>query len=325
MNLGDLQSTRSKERQKDSLQHLREEFYAEVGAFVEELRTERERAAAAADDPFDAPEVRRLTDDIGTAENTVEAIYERRVGKLVKLASLDAAGMPADEDGLTAEERELFGTLVDAIESNRAHVLDDVLAGEGDDAATDDPAGEEASSASGVGENAEPSDAGPAGETSPDDATAHDTEPAGTVEHAGTAEPDGGVAADGATGRATPGEAEGGVTAPNAMGGDTSAAAVDESPSDGSRSDEPTIDESSSEPDRAPAGDSDAGGETTQRTSDTDDTADTDRTTVRITRDVGEIMGVDERTYHLASEDVVTLPEVNATPLLERDAAEQLD
>ena len=51
--------------------------------------------------------------------------------------------------------------------------------------------------------------------------------------------------------------------------------------------------------------------ETAQRESD-----DTDRTTVRITRDVGEIMGVDERTYHLASEDVVTLPEVNATPLL---------
>jgi len=314
MNLGDLQSARSKERQKDSLQHLREDFYADVGRFVEELRTERERAAAAADDPFAAPEVRRLTDDIETAENTVEAIYERRVGKLVKLASLDAAGMPADEDGLTSEERDLFDTLVDSIESNRAHVLEDVLAGEGDATATDDAA--ETSSAPGVGESPTPTDAGPAAETVSDDATAHDT-----AEPAGTAEPDGGVAdAEGTAGRAESGAAEGGVTAADAMGGDTPGAAADESLSDEARGDEPSASERSSEAGRASAGADDAGSETAQRESD-----DTDRTTVRITRDVGEIMGVDERTYHLASEDVVTLPEVNATPLLERDAAEQLE
>jgi DNA replication factor GINS len=314
MNLGDLQSARSKERQKDSLQHLREDFYADIGRFVEELRTERERAAAAADDPFAAPEVRRLTDDIETAENTVEAIYERRVGKLVKLASLDAAGMPADQDGLTSEERDLFDTLVDSIESNRAHVLEDVLAGEGDATATDDAA--ETSPAPGSEESATPTDAGPAAETVSDDATAHDT-----AEPAGTAEPDGGVAdAEGTAGRAESGAAEGGVTAADAMGGDTPSAAADESLSDEARGDEPSASERSSEAGRASAGADDAGSETAQRESD-----DTDRTTVRITRDVGEIMGVDERTYHLASEDVVTLPEVNATPLLERDAAEQLD
>ena len=314
MNLGDLQSARSKERQKDSLQHLREDFYADVGRFVEELRTERERAAAAANDPFAAPEVRRLTDDIETAENTVEAIYERRVGKLVKLASLDAAGMPADEDGLTSEERDLFDTLVDSIESNRAHVLEDVLAGEGDATATDDAA--DTSSAPGVGESPTPTDAGPAAETVSDDATAHDT-----AEPAGTAEPDGGVAdAEGTAGRAESGAAEGGVTAADAMGGDTPSAAADESLSDEARGDESSASERSSEAGRASAGADDAGSETAQRESD-----DTDRTTVRITRDVGEIMGVDERTYHLASEDVVTLPEVNATPLLERDAAEQLE
>jgi DNA replication factor GINS len=40
---------------------------------------------------------------------------------------------------------------------------------------------------------------------------------------------------------------------------------------------------------------------------------------------VGEILGVDERAYDLASEDVVTLPAANAEPLVERDAAEPLD
>ena len=304
MNLGDLQSARSKERQKDSLQHLPEDFYADVGRFVTELRTERERAAEAADDPFDAPEVRRLTDDIKTAENTVEAVYERRVGKLVKLASLDAAGMPADEDGLTAEERDLFSTLVEAIESNRARVLDDVLAGEGDDR---------------TAQNGADATDSPADET---DAAA---EPANASESPGTAD------ADSAGGRASPNETEGGVSAAEAMGADTPAAAASESPGGSSddgtpnsepssgepQADEPPTDEPQTEADRAPAGADDAGGETPE--------TDTDRTTVRITRDVGEIFGADERTYHLAAEDVVTLPEVNAAPLLERDAAEQLD
>ncbi len=297
MNLGDLQSTRSKERQKDSLQHLRGEFYTEVGAFVAELRTERERAAEAADDPFDAPEVRRLTDDIETAEDTVEAIYERRVGKLVKLASLAAAGMPADKDGLTEEERELFGTLVDAIEANRAHVLDDVLAGGGH--ATDKTG--EADGPAAAAESAS------AAADSVDDGEAHDnvdapsteaTEPPTAPE---SVEPEG---ADGTSGRESPPEAEGGVSAADVMGGETPDA-TDES------ADEPP----QTPPDAADASAVDAG----------DSRRETERTTVRITRDVGEILGADERTYQLASEDVVTLPDVNATPLLERDAAEQLD
>ena len=129
MKLDELQSVQSRERQTDSLQQLRETFYEDAGEFIQQLREERDAAAERADDPFDAPEVNRLTDDINTAESTVEAIYERRVGKIVKMASLAAADMPAEEDGLTREERDLFETLVGAIENNREHVLD-VLAGE---------------------------------------------------------------------------------------------------------------------------------------------------------------------------------------------------
>jgi DNA replication factor GINS len=52
--------------------------------------------------------------------------------------------------------------------------------------------------------------------------------------------------------------------------------------------------------------------------------ADTERTTLRIARDVSEIFGVDEQ-YDLASEDVVTLPTPNAEQLLDRDTAERPD
>ena len=286
MNLGDLQSTRSKERQKDSLQHLREDFYGDVGAFVAELRTERERAAEAANDPFDAPEVRRLTDDIETAEDTVEAIYERRVGKLVKLASLAAAGMPAEKEGLTDEERDLFVTLVDAIESNREHVLDDVLVNSAGTTG-DDPS--RASSTASTGTTAAENQSESADAPSP-----AATEPPTAPE---SIEPE---AAEGTSGRESPPKAEGGVSAADVMGGETP------DPSSGSAADPNDANDTAVD--------------------DTDESRqETERTTVRITRDVGEILGADERTYELASEDVVTLPDVNVTPLLERDAAERLD
>lgn len=303
MNLADLQSARSKERQRDSLQHLPDDFYENVGGFVEELKTERERAAEAAEDPFDAPEVRRLTDDIKTAENTVEAVYERRVGKLVKLASLDAAGMPTEKEGLTGEERDLFCTLVEAIEANRTHVLEDVLAGNRADRSAS--TGNDAGTALSDGSDTPSTDE--TGQTS--------TDP----------DPD----------------ADNGISAAEAMGADTPAndpsttahespAEVDPSSDVETANERPTPAEPDDERGRTPAGTESTGGETVRETTpSTDSTADadstdTDRTTVRITRDVGEIFGADERTYHLAAEDVVTLPEVNATPLLERDAAEHL-
>src|SRR6056297_3263273 len=138
MNLAELRTVQSKERSKDSLQHLRESFYADVADYIADLKDQRDRAADHADSPFDDPEVNRLTDEINTAEDVVEAVYERRVGKIVKRASLAAAGMPADEEGLTSEEQDLFEGLVERIESNKQNVLD-VLAGETESPAESSP------------------------------------------------------------------------------------------------------------------------------------------------------------------------------------------
>lgn len=266
MNLDELQSIRDAERQTDSIQELRESFYADVAEYIAGLREERDRAAAEADDPFANPEVRRLSDEISTAENTVEAIYERRVGKLVKLASFAAADMPADDSGLTAEERPLFTDLVERIEENRAHVLD-VVAGEVEAHAGDADAHE-----AGPDPTAE-SEEGPAvgaadlmgeGETDEEPAPPEEREESTAPSPAGI-ESGNETEVDGPTAAAEP-----------ASGGD-------------------------SLPD------------------------DPDRTTVRITREVGEIVGVDDREYDLSAEDVVTLPEANAAPLVQRDAAERLE
>jgi len=123
MDLNELQSVQSRERQTDSLQQLRATFYRDAADYIADLEAERDAAAERADDPWNAPEVGRLNDDIDTAKDTVEAIYERRVGKIVKMASLAAADMPTDDEGLTEEEQALFDRLVAAIEENREGVF----------------------------------------------------------------------------------------------------------------------------------------------------------------------------------------------------------
>jgi DNA replication factor GINS len=316
MNLDELQSVQARERQSSDLQHLRSSFYREVGEFIGELNDERARVVEAADDPFSEPEVRRLTDDIETAEGTVEAIYERRVGKVVKKASIAAAGMPVEEDGLTREEEALFTDLVARIEENREQVLsvldgetttvsctiDDGTADTTENSAADDPA---------------TSDRAPA-----------DRSPAADPDSPSNVEP--GVSADGD-----------GINAADLMGGaagdDTSDSAAN--PSRETPSDSPAAQSTSSgdptpgrdvpsveavAPDSSPVDIEPSSPSTAGDDGESNAIPGLPRTTVRITADVGEIVGADDRDYDLGPEDVVTLPEPNADVLVEKNAAERL-
>ncbi len=330
MNLDELQSVQARERQSSDLQHLRASFYREVGEFIRELAAERAEAVEAAEDPFSAPEVRRLSDDIETAEQTVEAIYERRVGKVVKKASIAAAGMPVDDDGLTDEEAALFDDLVDRIERNRDTVLA-VL--DGDPLATS-PGAEE--STTGGDSHATASESPPAesdvadsesgdgvgaadlmGDADSPDASSDATDPP---------EPPAPDAEDLAGGDATPEEppadahpeGDGGTdadaagTGADAVGPDTE---TDRTQGD---DDGPVADDERADTDPESAGRDAAGSGT--------DVPGVPRTTVRITADdVGEVVGADGRDYELSAEDVVTLPEPNAEVLLDKDAAERLE
>ncbi|WIV68167.1 hypothetical protein [Natrialbaceae archaeon AArc-T1-2] len=287
MNLDELRTVQSTERTKDSLQHLRPSFYQEVGEYIADLEAERDRLAAELDDPFSSPEIRQLTDEVETAKDVVEAVYERRMGKLVKQASLAAAGMNADDEGLTAEEQDLFEDLVARIESNKGRVLD-VL--EGEQPVTTESDGDP------------PTDQTAADRSSDTD----DTPPPPPAEPPTDRRP---------SASAVDSDATDDITAADVMGGDVVDSPSPTAPgSDDGADDEPTTDTETS-PEARSATDN-AG----DRSSD-----DVDRVTVRITCDVGSILGVDDREYTLASDDVVTLPERNAAPLVERDAAEPLE
>ncbi|MFA9517815.1 hypothetical protein ACERIT_11450 [Halopenitus sp. H-Gu1] len=365
MNLDELRSVQAKERRKDSLQHLRDAFYDDVAAYITDLRDARDRRAERVENPFSDDDVRRLSDEIETAEEVAEALYERRVGKVVKLASFAAADMPVEQEGMTSQERALFEDLVTRIERNKSSVLD-VLSG----ATAPNPEGE-ASTASPDDEasTAPPDDDRLAPESPPTAPTSEEAPhgAGGTVDPSDSPSrtndpplpPEESLESDAAGGTDTAQENKVGMLADAMAGSDESSAdgtqmgevPTDEAPQDVSDDVEgsdqrppanpPHIDTdgSSSEEDDSHASDSNdpenpvastavETGSTSTPAEATDNSSlgDTsERTTVRITRDVGSILGVDEREYHLASEDVVSLPSTNAEPLLARDAAERIE
>jgi DNA replication factor GINS len=286
MDLNELQSVQSRERQTDSLQQLRATFYQDAADYIQDLEAERDAAAERADDPWNAPEVGRLNDDIDTAKGTVEAIYDRRVGKIVKTASLAAADMPTDDEGLTEEEQALFDRLVAAIERNREGVFA-ILDG-------DDPPTDASDTRLTTDGESSPAD-GPGPGTGSGDVPPDLEEP-----DVGAADLMGGeTTGDARSGGSDPRDAE----PPVGRSGDTAT-----EPSEAADPGQPVSD----------GGGADAG-------STASPSPDVDRTMVRITDDVGRIYGVEGREYDLTTDDVVTLPEANVGPLLKQGAAERLD
>jgi DNA replication factor GINS len=443
VDLEELRSVREQERRTDSLQHLRDSFYDDAAEYVRQLKHERSRRAEQAGDPY-APAAMRLTDEIDTAEEVIESLYERRRGKVVKLASFAAAGMPAETDGMTEQERSMFDDVVERIENNEERVLgaldgstdapEGQIGGEATDAARTVPATDAAGTAAatdaagsageadtvgtpteaetvdtpdetGAVDDAEPVAAAPAPGASEESVAAADERPTtadgvtagggdGSVladamggpspsgeESSGDAVPSGETAGESSDGSVPAGETGGGSSgdrpaaeaavatgvgdaagggtdsageagaAPSAAGSPTAAdgpatgadasvagdTPVATDPSAGN--DTATGNGTPTESDTPTKNDTPAGGaaETkpaspagergTGPASDEpapDDTPTVERATVRVTSDVGEVFGVDDRTYELAASDVVHLPQMVAEPLVERGAAEQL-
>lgn len=255
MDIEELRAVQSRERSISDLQELRDSFYADVAEYLDGLRSERDRLAREAEDPYDDAVI-RVNDEIDAAQRVTKSIHERRVGKVVERASFAANGMGDVPEGLTAEERALFEDLVDRIEANRERVQD-IVSGETEAPLTPPPR-----------------EAGGSTETSTD--AEDDSEP----ENSASAVIDDGVTDGGPASTETRGE----TTQPTDELEDTPATSPE-----------------------------------------TETTAGPDRERLRITSDIGEIYGVDDRVYDLWTDDVVMLPMENADPLLERGAAERIE
>ena len=361
MNLDELQSVRDRERQTDKPQQLRESFYADVGAFVEQLRAERERAAQRHDSPY-ADEVMQLTDEIDAAQQLVEDIHERRIGKVVKAASLEAAELSPEVNGLTTEERDLFEQLVSDIEGHRREVLSTVE-GKGSDPTESKSNGDTTSSGPAT-DSSEVTAAdlmGPDGGT-PGDGTETGREPgeentqesrsahpspedlhpdtpseAGETASGGTADASADTPGGRGRGRQQDGPDSTTTDPPPATETDGGNQTDGVAPgSNGSTGGTPSVRDSRPGADaddgRSPVTDGESGSEqstVTDGESDSEQSAaeiggEIERDRVLVTEDIATFVGSDNRDYDLAAADVVTLPSTNADILVERDAARRL-
>lgn len=130
MDLNDLRAVQREARTSETLQHLPASFYRDVGTYLDELEAERDRAATEADDPWESPDVRRLTDEITAARGVVRGVFERRVGKIVTHASIRANDAAMTEERLTPEEQTLHAAVRDAIGDAQNAALDGILPGD---------------------------------------------------------------------------------------------------------------------------------------------------------------------------------------------------
>ena len=140
MNLDELRSIRDEERESGSIQPLRPSFYEEARTYIETLREERDERAEESDAPFSDSGVARLSDRLETAQGVLQAIYENRVGKILRHASTAALSDDADQPPLTREESIMYETLVEAIKRTEAAALhgEDEIQRVAEDEATDD-------------------------------------------------------------------------------------------------------------------------------------------------------------------------------------------
>ncbi|MFL2521101.1 MAG: hypothetical protein ACJ0QU_01810 [Halobacteriales archaeon] len=133
MNLEDLREIQIEERTRSDLQPLLDSFYVDVSKYLQNLRVEKENILQGGVDAVDAKTVRRIDDEIKTVVGVVEAIYDRRVGKILKGASLTAAGLGERDGSLAGGEVELFRDLVELLQNNRNEILQRVSSEERED------------------------------------------------------------------------------------------------------------------------------------------------------------------------------------------------
>ena len=297
MNVDELQSARDRERQTDKLQQLRESFYTDAGEFITQLRAERDRAAERADDPWNSPEATRLNDEIDAATQLVEDIYERRIGKLVKAASLDAANLATDVEGMTAEERALFDALVDDIKQHRKRVVKTVSG-----ATPSQPSETTAPQPSETETNPRSHD--------PPAEPPHEQSDPSVIPPPDTPGSDESLAVDamGSGGRAdeTPAQSGGDPQAKHPTADDPTATLTEANDSLPRQ----TKTQPDTDPKQEPSSRIGDGGVSRER--------------VLVTADVETFLGFDERDYDLSADDVVTLPSPNAEILVNRDVAQRL-
>lgn len=122
MNLDDLRLLQSNERSSPQLQEVEKDLYRKIAEYVRAL----DENLLSIGDPDD-PKAQKIRDERESARRVVEGIFERRLGKIIRLASLKASGLGKSPKNLTPEEQEMFDQLAEALEKGRAAILGPIV------------------------------------------------------------------------------------------------------------------------------------------------------------------------------------------------------
>lgn len=110
MDFEDLRNILTRE-QKSKLAKLEPDFYEGVRAYLDGLREEQQTAPKM--------EAQLLADELETAENRLQRIFELRVGKIVNLAAsntlAEIKGIKQDMDAMAPVERDMYDSVLVAV------------------------------------------------------------------------------------------------------------------------------------------------------------------------------------------------------------------
>ncbi len=110
MDFEDLRNILARE-QKSKLAKLEPDFYEGVRAYLDGLREEQQTAPGM--------EAQLLADELETAGNRLQRIFELRVGKIVNLASshilAEIKGIKQDMDAMTPVERDMYDSVLASV------------------------------------------------------------------------------------------------------------------------------------------------------------------------------------------------------------------
>jgi len=114
-----------KQEQKSKLAKLEPDFYESVRTYLDGLREEQKTASG--------KEAQFLADELETASDRLQRIFNLRIGKIVNLASLsimgEIGGIKRDIDMMTRIERDIYDSVLGAVRQGWSAV-EQAIAGE---------------------------------------------------------------------------------------------------------------------------------------------------------------------------------------------------
>ncbi len=111
-----------RDERKSKLVPLESDFYEKAAGQIRELEEEKNRN----EDTY-STKYAIIDDELKTARKSIENIIERRIGKIIKEASLRASSKQKEKqdiDSLTPEEREFYNRLLELMMQWRSGLLD---------------------------------------------------------------------------------------------------------------------------------------------------------------------------------------------------------